>query len=401
MGNGQKTTLIDRITAWLMPLAELQPVDWLRYLGLMIWGLVALVLLLLPLVTSEPLSNAYIIAAWAAGGLFLLAFLHPSVARQQTSGLPWRIALLATMSLSALAVNFFTSTGLGTLLVMVVTALLPWLLPALLGMAWVGALALVFGGWALLSPEGGVLLSVAVTLTMLGLILLPFVASLLALRQVEAKADLRRVNAQLLATQSLLADQTRVSERLRISRDLHDLVGHHLTGLTLHLEVASHTTDGKAKQHVDQAAAVARLLLSDVREVVGDLRSAGHVNLRPALEMLAEGVPELAIHLEVPDEMAQIDPAHAQILLRCAQEIITNTVRHARANNLWIALMQDDEGLSLSAHDDGQGVIELMPGHGLNGMRERLRALGGRLDLSAGYGVGFRVRAWMPTEPQR
>ena len=398
MADGQKSALIERITDWLMPLTEWQPMDWLRYLGLAIWGLVALVLLLLPLLTDEPVARAYMVGAWVSGVVFLLAFLHPAVARQQKVTLPWCIALLALMSVSALAINFFTSTGLGTLLVMVVSALLPWLLPALLGMAWVAALALAFGGWVLVAPEGGLLLSLVVTLTMLGVILLPFVASLLALRQLEARADLRRLNAQLQATQSLLADQTRVSERLRISRDLHDLVGHHLTGLTLHLEVASHTSAGKAKQHVDQAAGVARLLLSDVREVVGDLRSADQVDLRQALHMLVAGVPELTIHLELTDQASRLDPAHAQVLLRCAQEVITNTVRHARASNLWIVVDRSADGVSLSARDDGQGVHELVPGHGLNGMRERLRALGGRLDLSAGHGVGFRLRAWMPAE---
>ena len=398
MANGQKSALIERITDWLMPLTEWQPMDWLRYLGLAIWGLVALVLLLLPLLSEEPVARSYMVGAWASGILFLLAFLHPAIARHQSVTLPWCIGLLAVMSVSALAVDFFTGTGLGILLVMVVSALLPWLLPALLGMAWVAALALAFGGWALVAPEGGLLFSLVVTLTMLGLILLPFVASLLALRQMEARADSRRLNAQLQATQSMLADQTRVSERLRISRDLHDLVGHHLTGLTLHLEVASHTSVGKAKQHVDQAEAVARLLLSDVREVVGDLRSADQVDLRQALHMLVDGVPELTIHLELTDQASRLDPAHAQVLLRCAQEVITNAVRHARASNLWIEVDRSADGVSLSARDDGRGVLELVPGHGLNGMRERLRALGGRLDLSAGHGVGFRLRAWMPIE---
>jgi signal transduction histidine kinase len=214
----------------------------------------------------------------------------------------------------------------------------------------------------------------------------------------QARSELRRLNSELLATQSLLAENTRVAERVRISRELHDLVGHHLTALTLNLEVASHTTAGKSKEHVDQAASIARLLLSDVREVVSDMRREDRVDLRQALDMLASGVPELAIHLDIPDHLSLTDPRRAQILLRCAQELITNTARHASAANLWISLECGEDGLSLKARDDGRGVSDLMPGNGLNGMRERLRELGGRLDIATRPGAGFQVRAWMPME---
>jgi signal transduction histidine kinase len=114
--------------------------------------------------------------------------------------------------------------------------------------------------------------------------------------------------------------------------------------------------------------------------------------------MLAEGVPELAIHLDIPEALALTDPSRAQILLRCAQEVITNTVRHASAANLWISLECGDNGLALRARDDGRGTAELMPGNGLNGMRERLRELGGRVDIATGPGAGFQLRAWMPME---
>jgi len=242
------------------------------------------------------------------------------------------------------------------------------------------------------------MLALAFFLMNFGLILFPFVASLLALKQVRARGELRRVNSELMATQTLLTENTRIAERVRISRDLHDLVGHHLTALTLNLEVASHLTQDKAKEHVDQAATVARLLLSDVREVVSDMRRDDQVDLRQSLEMLSEGVPELEVHLDIPEERALTDPRRAQILLRCAQELITNTARHASASNLWIALETGDDGLSLRARDDGRGAMELMPGNGLNGMRERLKEQGGRLDIATRPGAGFQVRAWLPTE---
>jgi signal transduction histidine kinase len=272
------------------------------------------------------------------------------------------------------------------------------MLPVVLGAGWMIVLAMAMGAIALLTPEGGWMIALVFFLMNFGLTLFPFVASLLALKQVQARGELRRVNSELLATQSLLTENTRIAERVRISRDLHDLVGHHLTALTLNLEVASHLTTDKAKEHVDQAATVARLLLSDVREVVSDMRRDDRVDLRQALEMLAEGVPELQVHLDIPEAQASADPRRAQILLRCAQELITNTARHASASNLWITLETGRDGLSLRARDDGRGATELMPGNGLNGMRERLKELGGRLDIATRPGAGFQVRAWLPTE---
>ncbi len=379
---------------------EWQPVDWLRYFGLLIWVLAAVPLALLPMLTKQPPTFEAMVGWWSGAVLFLLAFLHPAVRLQWRSPLWKRIMVLAVMSVSAFAVGYFTKSGIGSLLAMVVAAILPWLLPVALSIGWMIVLAMSFGVWALFTPEGGLLLALVFFLMNLGLTLFPFIASLLALKQVKARGELRRLNSELLATQTLLAENTRIAERVRISRELHDLIGHHLTALTLNLEVASHITSDKAREHVDQAASIARLLLSDVREVVSDMRRDDQVDLRQALEMLAAGVPELAVHLDIPDHLSLTDPRRAQILLRCAQELITNTVRHASASNLWISLETGRSGLSLKARDDGRGVSELMPGNGLNGMRDRLKELGGRLDIATRPGAGFQVRAWMPEESQ-
>ena len=96
--------------------------------------------------------------------------------------------------------------------------------------------------------------------------------------------------------------------------------------------------------------------------------------------------------------MALTDPVRAQVMLRCAQEVITNSVRHAQAENLWIGLAHDDERVALSARDDGRGTRRIVRGNGLNGMSERLEALGGGLDIESKPGAGFRLNAWVPVE---
>src|SRR5690606_24977237 len=181
--------------------------------------------------------------------------------------------------------------------------------------------------------------------------------------------------------------------------ELHDLIGHHLTALSLNLEVASHLVQGPARDHVQQAQSVAKLLLGDVREVVSQLREGDSIDLTQALTNLTEGVPGLAIHLELPPRFGVDDPRRAQVLLRCAQEIIPNTVRHSGARNLWLRFVRsDDNQMLVHARDDGHGAPQLRPGNGLTGMRERLAQFGGGLDIVTGGGRGFALDAWLPLE---
>ncbi|QOC21776.1 sensor histidine kinase [Wenzhouxiangella sp. AB-CW3] len=382
----------------LQQLGELKPIEWLRYVGTLLWVLTALPLLILPLLMPEGAQTVRIAGWWAGALLFLVALWHPVIPRQRQGAFWKRVFVLVLLSLGACAVSYFTRSGLGSLLAMLVAALLPWLLPLVIGVAWAAVLAVVISVWVLVVPDGNWQVVLVYLLMNLAMTSVPFVASLLALRQVKARAELRRVNSELLATQSLLTENTRIAERVRISRDLHDLVGHHLTALTLNLEVASHLSEGKARDHVDKAGSIARLLLSDVREVVSDMRRDDQVDLREALTTLAEGVPDLEITLDIPDGVAATDPRRAQILLRCAQEVITNTVRHAQATRLWISLIMGEDGLVLRARDNGRGAPDILPGNGINGMRERLREIGGRLDIATRPGAGFQVKAWLPQE---
>ena len=118
--------------------------------------------------------------------------------------------------------------------------------------------------------------------------------------------------------------------------------------------------------------------------------------------LLAQGRPqfdETLIRMKKEQEdLALTDPVRAQVLLRCAQEMITNSVRHARADNLWIGLEHDENGVALIARDDGRGAKVVEPGNGLTGMSERLRQLGGELKFESKPGEGFRLHAWLPAE---
>jgi signal transduction histidine kinase len=196
----------------------------------------------------------------------------------------------------------------------------------------------------------------------------------------------------------LLAESARINERTRISRELHDLLGHHLTALSLNLEVAGHLAEGKAQEHVNQAHTLARLLLSDVREAVSRLRDDDAIDMAATLLPLADNVPGLEIAMEMPSPFLLDDPERAHVLLRCTQEIITNAVRHAHAKQLRLCYQLGGGMVTLQARDDGRGADSPQNGNGLRGIRERLAAYGGKVDITTAAGRGFAVDIRMPLE---
>lgn len=307
--------------------------------------------------------------------------------------------LLMLVTVCAIAVSHFSGSGLGGGLLLVLSGILPWVLGLRAGLVWLllqhMALVPVFAS----QPEFSWIEAVLQALLYIGYSMLAFVTGLVALQQTQARQEQRRLISELQATRALLAESSRVNERSRISRELHDLLGHHLTALSLNLEVATHLSTGRALEHVQQARLLARLLLTDVREAVSQLREDDGIDLREALMALIEGVPGLRIDLEMPPQLQVGDPLQAQVLLRCVQEIITNALRHAAADHLWITLHQEAGGIRLMARDDGRGAPNgFRPGNGLRGMRERLAEYGGRLELAAPADQGFALQIVLPME---
>jgi signal transduction histidine kinase len=216
----------------------------------------------------------------------------------------------------------------------------------------------------------------------------------------DAHAELRRTHAELSAAhaeleaaQARLAETSRNDERLRISRDLHDLVGHQLSALAVNLEVASHLAEGRAAEPVGQARALAKELLVDVRDVVSRLRDP-HTELLVALKDMAAAIPRPTVHLEVADDLPPLGTATVEALVRCVQEMLTNTVRHSGAENVWVTVSHGAGRVRVTARDDGRGAAEVRPGNGLTGMRERVEGLGGTLEVDGS--AGFRVDVVIP-----
>lgn len=211
------------------------------------------------------------------------------------------------------------------------------------------------------------------------------------LREKRMRTELAQAHVELKAAGILLAESTRTAERLRISRELHDLIGHQLTVLTLNLEAARHLDAEQGRPHIERADEVARGLLRDVRATVGEMRSRP-ADLRRSLEEMVEGIPGLAVEVATDPELDLRDE-HQIAFLRLAQEAVTNTIRHSGASRLTIEVSREDDQIMLVARDDGIGARSAELGNGLRGLRERFESLGGDLTVDGvrGFAVTGRV----------
>jgi len=299
-------------------------------------------------------------------------------------------AALAEQTVCVIVMVFGQYRGLeGTLLVLVAMQL-GLIAPRRLGLAWIGvqSLAMFLG----IQHRRSLREALLFTLPYLGFQLLTFLIVEVLRREANARAALARTNAELVSTRELLAESARLGERVRIARELHDAMGHHLAGLSLNLEAVAQRE--APSPPLDTARSLVRRLLDDVKSAVDTLQDQG-VDLSRALAALATEIPRPRIHVEAGG-LALPDPERAHALLRCCQEIVTNAVKHADAENLWIAIRSRDGLVELTARDDGRGASGIGSGQGLQGMQGRLAAMGGALDLESRPGAGFQVRVTLP-----
>lgn len=329
---------------------------------------------------------------WVALGTFLVAY----AAAEFFSTHPrrgWALATFLLQAVVALALVAMLSPALGFAPVILVfgAALSVYVLPiwgvaVLVVVNTVAVAVLAFRGQDLLEPVINGLFYLIIQSVSAGMVVA-------WRRQQETSKKLTQAHVELSATGALLQESTRSSERLRISRDLHDVVGHQLTALALELEVASHRAQAPAREHVLRAREITKDLLADVRDAVSDLRVDGG-DLGETLRGIVAGVPEPQVHLEVADHLVA-DEARTTALVRAVQEVLTNAIRHSEGENLWITV-SGGEQIVLHAYDDGWGPMDLRLGNGLRGIRERAEELGGSTEFSRDDGGGFAVRVEVP-----
>lgn len=231
-----------------------------------------------------------------------------------------------------------------------------------------------------------------------GLVLLWLTNAVLGERHFREESELHV--ARLAGTRHLLDQAVAQAERARLARDLHDEMGHHLVALNLRLQLLERSASlAESRQHLEQARSLAGLLFSDLRNTVHGLREPT-LDLQASIQALAAHLPGLDVELAVALEQGALSMAEAECLLRCVQEAMTNAVKHGHASRIRITLGEHGEGLLLQVRDNGRGgAAQAGAGLGLQGLRERLEALSGRL-WTAQDEAGFSLYAQLPREEE-
>jgi signal transduction histidine kinase len=215
--------------------------------------------------------------------------------------------------------------------------------------------------------------------------------------QAEKRRDeLMLLNADLIATRSLLAETVRDSERLRLSRELHDIAGHKLTALKLNLTALSRQPELARHAGIETCAELADELLADIRGVVQQMRLHDGMDLQAAIEKMAAPFPRPQLLLAIDEHAHYVPMLQAEVLLRTVQEALTNSARHSQAQQLWVVLQRENEQWQLRIRDDGRMANNWQKGNGLQGMSERLENLDGGLRCELSSTGGMQIEAWLP-----
>ena len=199
-------------------------------------------------------------------------------------------------------------------------------------------------------------------------------------------------------------------ERNRIARELHDVIGHSVSVMTVQASAVRRlmrADQAKERAALETVEATGREALAEMRRMVGVLRSpngAPDLTPPPTLEQLDRLVGKfreagLDVRVQTEGEPAALPPGLDLTAYRLVQEGLTNALKHARAEHVVVRLCYRPDCLALSVRDDGRGPDPAAaPGNGLLGMRERVSVYGGSLSAGAADGGGFELSAELPVE---
>ncbi len=209
----------------------------------------------------------------------------------------------------------------------------------------------------------------------------------------------RRLIATVIELRNARAEVARLAtsdERLRISRDVHDILGHSLSVIALKAQVARRLMQSDpdaAAAAIGDVETVARESLVEVRGMVTGYRQRSLADeLQGARDVLDAAGIDFAITRGTGVPPAPVD----SLLAWTVREGVTNVLRHSRAHHCEISLSSSDTGFTVAIVDDGVGGVASAGGTGLHGLRERVGAAGGRVDAGPGEGGGFRLQAYVP-----
>jgi signal transduction histidine kinase len=234
-------------------------------------------------------------------------------------------------------------------------------------------------------------------------------------------AELRDHAARLEAEEGERAARAVVDERLRIARELHDVIGHSISLIAIQSEAAARSARSNPEAvpaFISAISAASRQALAEMRGVLAVLRpdatvlpttglpTTGELSPQPGLEQVGELVASVragGLETRLEAEPMHLPPGMALAVYRIVQESLTNVLKHAGAGaKAGVTIVRSRGTVRVSVHDDGAGPSGRTPGtaHGIVGMRERVAAYGGTLRTGARPGGGFEVEASIPLPEQ-
>src|SRR5215213_290556 len=360
---------------------------------------------------SMPVPSGVPVGVVALGYALVLLHTLPLVARRR-----FPLAVLATTVASgvAFAALFLPPSFLGPAMPVAVYSV------AAYGRRWVSLAGLVVAELGLaavwLTPA---MLERSTFLLFMGVIAVAWVLGhFVGDRQVYA-AQLEERTAELERAREELARRAVVEERLRLARELHDVVAHAMSVIAVQSGVGAHVAASRPQEVGKALAAIeatSRAALEELRRLLGVLRQADEPqgDLAPVpgladLEGLLAEVSKagLAVKLRVYGTRPPLPAGVDLSAYRIVQEALTNVVKHAGSARAQVVVGYHDQDVTVEVIDDGRGAVtsasdgRVGTGHGLIGMRERVAAFGGDLEVGPGPDGGFRVAARLPLAVDR
>jgi two-component system, NarL family, sensor histidine kinase DesK len=204
-------------------------------------------------------------------------------------------------------------------------------------------------------------------------------------------AEKVRADVKLRMAQEEVEHLAKVAERERIARDLHDVLGHTLSLIIVKSTLAGKLVDKypqKAKSEIADIEKVSREAMAEIR---GTLRGYSTYKLTEEFDRARAALDSAGVALQADMAEISLSPAQESVLAMITREAVTNVVRHAHARQCRLRLAASNRDCILEIQDDGQGGLEA-EGNGLRGMRERIEALGGKLERDSSRGTKLRFK---------
>lgn len=214
--------------------------------------------------------------------------------------------------------------------------------------------------------------------------------------------DLQVANNQLEEYAKITEKMGQTKERNRLAREIHDTLGHTLTGISVGIDACIATIEAApedTKVHLEKISEVARNGLLDIRRSVNELKpdALEHLSLEVAItKMITDmnSITDMQIFFENKTKELNFDEDEESAIYRVIQESLTNAMRHGHASRVWIVIEKKDGEIELSIRDDGIGCNKIENGFGTKHIMERIQMLNGSVEYKSGD--GFTVIARIP-----